>query len=173
MFIFPLSSGRGRVSPLLQFDRFLKFMTPGSSDKPFTVYLKDRVGDLQLIDQTAAEIMIATMSIFYGAWVLVPGVNTFNLTSYRLLSKFVSEDSWGAILLAIGCALAFGVFLKSYSMRRVATAISGCVWTFGSAALVVSNPAGAGGAVTFVLAASSVWSFLQLKWRRRLGYGIV
>lgn len=79
-------------------------------------------------DPDFVEVWAGFLSLFFGLWLLEPGV-TFQNPAYALLPKIMTEDDWGFLFVFLGSAELLIYFFGPIVLRRMCLFIMFFMWT--------------------------------------------
>ena len=112
-------------------------------------------------DLVATRVSLSLAEFFWAFMLLAPG-DTFDRPTYHLMSKVMSEEAWGFIILLSAVTQITIVMTETYhiTFSKIFAAWNATLWGFlvGSMFMSVSPPPAAiGGEVALALAALWVW----------------
>ena len=117
--------------------------------------------DIELV-----EVMSGVAGIAWGAWLLIPMLNTFDLIqSYMAMNMIASEEVWGVAMVWLGFYQVYAVVSHRLAARKRSSLAASLVWLFITSMIAISNLASTGVAVYAVFTFFTMWSYLRLSQR--------
>ena len=112
-------------------------------------------------DLIATRISLSIAEFLWGVMLLWPG-DTFYRPTYEVMSRLMSEEAWG-ILLIVSSATQLTIVMEENfhsQFARIFSAWNACLWLVMVASMLLSvypPPAAIGGEIALALAACWVW----------------
>ena len=112
------------------------------------------------------ELLLGFTGLVWGIWLLHPA-ETFQLPSYQGFIEVAPEWAWGLAFLLLGLFTLYATLINSYKCRRLSTLANVIGWTFVMTAFFVHVPQSTAVPVYFLIALSSIWLHIRVRFRGR------
>lgn len=116
---------------------------------------------------TAAIVIMGVYTVLWGFWVGNPFWTTFNEgKQYDWLARVMPEWGWGAIAVAVGGVMVFGVMRDSFRSLSAGSLIGACYWGVIATGYYIGDWRDTAGLTKTMICLYCAFIFLNIKMNR-------